>query len=370
MNFSLATVLSAIFNSAIYIIVLSFLLRCRLTFGRVGIRFLCLFSCLAVVRLLLPLEFSGFTITFPSKIVLPWLRDFLSFKIVLGRYNISVYMLLNIFWCIGIIICWYRILGTYRIIQEIKHLERRKNKRIESVKENLMNEKHMKNRISIIQSKYISVPAIVGIVNEVILLPEKNFSDVELECILRHEISHSKYKDNLTKLVLEFINAIFWWNPLFYLLRKQIETILEFRADSATIRELADRIDIYMECIYKLYINDRFKRGIFSSAFCSSDKSALEKRFMYMLARPPEKKEHMVLSVLICIILLIGSFGMNFEAKYSFNDNESFSLSDAENQYVLKTKEKRYYLVIDGKIIAEIHNYESSGELKKIPLYE
>lgn len=61
---------------------------------------------------------------------------------------------------------------------------------------------------------------------------------------------------------------------------------------------------------------------------------------------------------------------MNFEAKYSFNDNESFSLSDAENQHVLKTKEKRYYLVIDGKIIAEIHNYESSGELKKIPLYE
>ena len=52
--------------------------------------------------------------------------------------------------------------------------------------------------------KGISSPAIIGILNSIIIIPEQEFSNNDLKWIFRHELVHFKRKDNIIKLLVEY----------------------------------------------------------------------------------------------------------------------------------------------------------------------
>ncbi len=49
--------------------------------------------------------------------------------------------------------------------------------------------------------------------------------------MLRHEIAHVRQLHSVDKLFLEITTIIAWWNPFFYLIKKELSTIHEFIAD-------------------------------------------------------------------------------------------------------------------------------------------
>lgn len=49
--------------------------------------------------------------------------------------------------------------------------------------------------------------------------------------ILRHELAHVREKHSIDKLFLEIVIAIFWVNPFFYFMRRELHLIHEFLAD-------------------------------------------------------------------------------------------------------------------------------------------
>ncbi|HLY72094.1 MAG TPA: M56 family metallopeptidase [Puia sp.] len=53
--------------------------------------------------------------------------------------------------------------------------------------------------------------------------------------ILRHEIYHVRNKHSFDILFLEIIKCIFWFNPFFFLIKKEIRTIHEFLADEYAV---------------------------------------------------------------------------------------------------------------------------------------
>jgi len=77
----------------------------------------------------------------------------------------------------------------------------------------------------------IKVPFTVGI-KPYIYLPEGvQFTQDELRTILRHEWKHIQSKDFLVEFVMRFISYVFWWNPLVYVLRKNVSFAMELRCD-------------------------------------------------------------------------------------------------------------------------------------------
>lgn len=54
--------------------------------------------------------------------------------------------------------------------------------------------------------------------------------------ILHHELAHVQEKHSLDKLWMEIITALFWINPFFYLIRKELHVIHEFIADRKSCR--------------------------------------------------------------------------------------------------------------------------------------
>ncbi len=62
--------------------------------------------------------------------------------------------------------------------------------------------------------KIISSPMLFGVRKPIILLPDLDYSQADLEMIITHETVHYKRKDIWYKFILLLANAVHWFNPI------------------------------------------------------------------------------------------------------------------------------------------------------------
>ena len=70
-----------------------------------------------------------------------------------------------------------------------------------------------KASIRLVRAAHFCSPAIWGIRNPVIILPNLLYTLEELRYIFFHELLHYKHRDFLLKLSLDALLSIHWWNP-------------------------------------------------------------------------------------------------------------------------------------------------------------
>jgi N-acetylmuramoyl-L-alanine amidase len=69
-----------------------------------------------------------------------------------------------------------------------------------------------------------------------IIIPTFLFQDEEnLEMIMTHEAAHAKKHHHSDLLIYALCQVICWWNPVVYLIRRQLITVHEFEADAAVV---------------------------------------------------------------------------------------------------------------------------------------
>lgn len=74
-------------------------------------------------------------------------------------------------------------------------------------------------------SCFVTTPNTFGIKTRTILIPAgmvNSFSEDEVELILWHEFYHVIHRDLLKKFLVLLLSSIHWFNPLFYLLRRNL----------------------------------------------------------------------------------------------------------------------------------------------------
>lgn len=55
--------------------------------------------------------------------------------------------------------------------------------------------------------------------------------------ILKHEMVHIEQKHSFDKIFMEMITSVFWFNPFFYLIKKEISLIHEYLADKKAVKQ-------------------------------------------------------------------------------------------------------------------------------------
>ncbi|UFH32809.1 M56 family metallopeptidase [Chryseobacterium sp. C-71] len=55
--------------------------------------------------------------------------------------------------------------------------------------------------------------------------------------ILKHEMVHIEQKHSYDKIFIEIVTAVFWFNPFFYLIKKEINLIHEYLADNKAVKQ-------------------------------------------------------------------------------------------------------------------------------------
>ncbi|MDN3594495.1 M56 family metallopeptidase [Zunongwangia endophytica] len=101
--------------------------------------------------------------------------------------------------------------------------------------------------------------------------------------ILKHEEAHVLQKHTLDLLILEILQVIFWFNPLFFFIKKSIRLNHEFLADEAVLKQ-----NISALSYSNLLLNSSF--GAHQAAMTSSFKHSLIKKRIVMISNSFSKK--------------------------------------------------------------------------------
>lgn len=195
--------------------------------GITNILFLYLFSA---IRMIVPYEFS-FTRVIAPQGVLQELCKEVSISEP-GTAQITPLSVLTVVWVIVSMVlivrfaCQYiksmRKFSTYSIWEDEQCIR---------IMNRVLNVSRAQLKITVRRSPDINIPMGVGIIRKSILLPEEEYSDSQLYYILRHEYTHFQNRDLLIKILIHIYSCIFWWNPVIYLLKKDLAQILEIKCD-------------------------------------------------------------------------------------------------------------------------------------------
>lgn len=149
----------------------------------------------------------------------------------------------------------------------------------------------------------ITAPLLVGILRPAVLLPNMEVTSESLSFILLHELTHYKRKDLVYKWFALLVNAVHWFNPLVYLIIKNIHEDCEISCDMAVTKEMdEENKNRYMETILGLLSYSAAKKQTLTTAMCS-DAKQIKRRFDMIKRSKKARKIVSVISVLTAVAL-------------------------------------------------------------------
>lgn len=207
------------------------------------------------------------------------------------------------------------------------------------------------------------VPVLVGIFHPAIYLPVYTCDHPleDLHYIILHEYTHWKRKDLLKKFLINLFCAIFWWNPFVYLLRRELNYLIEFNCDHTLSQPLDD---------YEVIEYLRAMKGVMNSlneeasipylhiiAFVPAKISTtIEQRFDLLLYREKEGKWYIKYgSFLLIFLLMAASYYFLPQTKYEIPEEEMWEddvkeISNTKTSYIEKTKDGHYYFHFENYV--------------------
>lgn len=114
-------------------------------------------------------------------------------------------------------------------------------------------------QISLKMAPDIHSPMLMGILSPTVYLPCRNISTDSLRMVYLHELTHYKRKDLVIKWLSVVVNAIHWFNPMAYLLCKNLRESCEVACDSQVTKTMsAEEQKHYMKTILDLAEKEEF----------------------------------------------------------------------------------------------------------------
>ncbi len=213
--------------------------------------------------------------------------------------------------------------------------------------------------VEVWRTSQIEIPMGVGVIRRMILLPRVECTEEELYYILLHEYTHFINRDIEIKTLSHIFCCIFWWNPVVYFLKKDLDQTLEIKCD-LTITRTMDKKEAasYLGVIVAVIKNTGKKRKIEQNVISTMlfqpkmDVIIIE-RFQIVIDEYMENKKKTALYY-GCIVLLCGIMGLSylfqFQAGFPSPPLEEGEEMTPENTYLIDNKNGTYTVVdMEGK---------------------
>lgn len=363
MEFSFSTMLMAVFSSSIILIFTAVCFCNKNLLVSFGYKMFAVLLGITLLRIVLPFEFP-----FTSNILLPHFLSQIVANIWHTRFNIgslgvSIWTMFEVVWIIGIPIRLLFFLISHLIFH---HQVVWKSK-------NLCNDERYcrlldevcgdrPNPFWVFELNGLEVPVIYGIRHPRILIPAGlEIPDKELRYLLSHEVTHHYHHDILTKQGFNLLTIIYWWNPACYVLRAQLNAVLEMRVDNRVAGKATDAQSKYMRClayIAEASVDRKVKRikppESTIALFNLRRYNSLMNRFHVIGVKPKRYAKALHVAALVMTVgLYLLSYTFIFEARYFAPENEATArdTSNAGFYAVLNADDK--YEVYYGEYLVD-----------------
>lgn len=364
---SVYSIFSAVFFYNIALIAIYILMRKTKFVINYTASFLGLLTLLATIRLLFPADLtSAFIIK--SIRVFPAIQSLISSTI--PKTTVTVGGMLKAVWVLGILayLCYdlYLVLAAKTVERRFVYINNEQIQRLAT---------ELNIRCPVMVSPNISEPYSAGMLKPTIYLPNWDLTDQEIRTVLCHEYQHVRSCDALKKLVFLLLEALFWWNPISHIFRREFNQLLEIQCDQKlTANKCAQEKLQYAEillCVMKRVTEIR--RNCFCSCSFSCSMKNMEQRFELILETKSAKSRSIRTLLYMALILVFAlSYFVIAQPHYEppLSTIEGICVVNEETSFILFDSGV-YTLYCEGERIANISEDDLSNQsMKTIPVYE
>lgn len=279
--------------------------------SKIGISGSILICTILLVRMAIP-----FDIGIARRVHVDWAWFLEGYKILnmephrIGPISLTIIqMIALVLGIVAVILVIRFMVAYYNLLAACRQSIVREDVEYKSVLQKTCERLNYRHEILLVKSSEVHSPMCVGVRTNYIILPEIEFNEKELEYIFTHEITHLKHHDLYYRMAANLLNCVFWWNPLIYVVKDQLEYALEVRCD---IRVTADYTSkerrTYLETILKVLDDkDEKKTPLIRNmtGFASYGYNrAMEERFKAVLAQEPVNGNSRIAFHIWCIGML------------------------------------------------------------------
>lgn len=206
--------------------------------------------------------------------------------------------------------------------------------------ENMANGVSIKFKPETVFLHNINEPCVIGVFHPVIYLPVymKDLALEEQGCIIRHELMHIKNKDLTVKFLSLLVIAIHWFNPVSYLLFKEICNISEMYCDQLVIDGHDDEYrKVYSGLLVNIAARNTHSEKRVYSVSLLGNYSSTKRRILEMKKK---KKSMKLLSVIVTVIIFCcgAMTAMAYEKPEEMQINENFREGELTDSWTVFTE--------------------------------
>ncbi|MBC1542762.1 M56 family metallopeptidase [Listeria cossartiae] len=181
----------------------------------------------------------------------------------------------------------------------------------------IIDELGVKRPVELMINPLISSPIFLGLMKNVIVIPDKSFSEEELHYIFRHELVHCKRKDMYYVWGMQLFACVYWFNPLIYLMNKRIQKDRELACDEAVLAALPESKHIgYGDTLLSsLAKSGNYKESYVAVSLHENTKALKERLSFIANYRTKAKSGKVIFLMFLMVLCAVGVFFSAFQAE-------------------------------------------------------
>ena len=169
---------------------------------------------------------------------------------------------------------------------------------------------------AVYKSRFAPTPMLVGVIRPRIYLPDIEYTEIQLDNILRHELTHLRRRDVWLKWFVALVVSSHWFNPIVYFMRREISRACELSCDEAIIRSLDGAAkQSYGDTLISVVSESRYPSGVMSTTMCE-EKKKLTERLVAIMNYKKKTKITVVITAVLAVVITGSAlaFGASVEA--------------------------------------------------------
>lgn len=165
-----------------------------------------------------------------------------------------------------------------------------------------------------------TTPMLLGVFRPVIILPDQEYSLAQLDAIFAHELTHLRRKDTFVKWLTLIASALHWFNPIMWLVSREIDRACELSCDEAVIRNMdIDGKRNYGHTLIAVSASSKAPRAVTSATMCEEKKN-LRERLGAIMKSKKNTRTVFVLSVLLIVLAACGAVALGVGSNNNSNN--------------------------------------------------
>lgn len=184
----------------------------------------------------------------------------------------------------------------------------------------------IKRPVELYTNNLISSPLLLGFFRPCIVLPSTDLALIDLDYTLLHELTHYKRRDMFYKWLVQFVICLHWFNPLVYVMGREVGRTCELACDEAIIKALdpQGRRAYGDTLLNAIGLGGSYKDAL-ASVTLNENRELLKERLGAIMKYKRKPKATIVITSLLTILLTIVAFSMGAYAasEISSADNQS-----------------------------------------------